>query len=314
VTHGGDRPTTHLAMMHLAHMTCEEITQRELMERYLLGRLEQPDRDAFDEHLFECEACFERLETLRAVRHELAATADALHAEPERARRGWIWKWTLVPTFATLVIVSVVVWPRVFRSPAETPATPAGQPAGGSATAPPGQVTPGQVTPGQVAPGQGQPGQSASASASVTLAELGRFEPPPFTSGSLRGFQDTAAARFREGMTLYARGDYRGAIAGLRAAARLDPEAAHATFFLGICQVFSGQRDEGIRALRQTITLGDSPYLEEAHFYLAKAFLQRNDSVSARQELMRAIELKGPLEQQARQLVDELDRRQANEP
>jgi Flp pilus assembly protein TadD len=115
-------------------------------------------------------------------------------------------------------------------------------------------------------------------------------------------------------MTQYARGDYRGAITGLRAAARLDPDAAHAAFFLGISCVLSGQHDEGIRALRQTIQLGDSPFLEEAHFYLAKALLQRNDSVSARQELMRTIELKGTLEQQARQLLAELDRREAKRP
>lgn len=276
-------------------MTCEEITQHELMERYLLGRLEQPARDAFDEHLFECEACFERLETLRAVRHELAATAGALHAEPERAWRGWIWKWAWAPALAMLIIVSVIVWPRVLRSPATAPAAPAGKPAAGgagSAASPPGPV----------------------ASAAVSLAELGRFEPPPFTAGSLRGFQDTAAARFREGMTLYGRGDYRGAISGLRAAARLDPEAAHATFFLGVSHVLSGQHDEGMRALRQTITLGDSPYLEEAHFYLAKTLLQRNDPIAARQELMRTIELKGPLEQQARQLVAALDRVQAERP
>jgi hypothetical protein len=296
-------------------MTCEEITQLELMERYLLGRLEQPDRDAFDQHLFECEACFERLQTLRAVRRELAATAGARDAEPERARFSWTWKWALVPAFATVVIVSVIVWPRVFRSPVQVPAIPGGQSAGGSVTTPPGQGSSGQPSSGQPSsgqPSQGAPGQGQSAA--VLLAELGRFEPPPFTPGSLRGVQDTAAARFREGMTLYARRDYRGAIAGLRVAARLDPEAAHATFFLGICYVLGGQHDEGIRALRQTIQLGDSPFLEEAHFYLAKALLQRSDPASARQELTRTIELKGPLEQQARRLLADLDRSQAGRP
>jgi tetratricopeptide (TPR) repeat protein len=267
-------------------MTCEEITQRELMERYLLGRLEQPDRDAFDEHLFECEACFERLQTLRAVRHELAATADALRTEPVRAERGSrIWKWAFVPTFATLVIIGIVVGPRMFRSPAQAPETP---------------TTP--TTPGQVSP------------AGVEVAELGRFEPPSYPSSALRGSQDAAAARFRDGMTQYTRGDYLAAIPGLRAASRLDPEAAHALFFLGISYVLSGQHDEGVRALRQTIQLGDSPFLEEAHFYLAKAALQQNDATSARDELLRTLALKGPLEQQARQLLGELDHRLANRP
>jgi anti-sigma factor RsiW len=284
-------------------MTCEEITRLELMERYVLGRLEQPARDEFDEHLFECAVCFERLQTLRAVRIELAATAadDAERAERElaRASRGWIWKWALVPAFAVLVIASVIVWPRVFRSPpVEAPATlkPGGQTAGGQAPS------------GQAPSGQGSP------AVTTTLAELGRFEPPPFNSGSLRGTQDASAARFREGMTQYARGNYRAAIAGLRAAARLDPEAAHATFFLGICHVINGEYDDGVRALRQTIQLGDSPFLEEAHFYLAKAFLQQNDAGSARHELLRTIALKGPLEQQARRLLADVERREEGRP
>jgi hypothetical protein len=267
-------------------MTCDDITRQELMEQYLLGRLEQPARDAFDEHLFECEACFERLQTLRALRHELAATANPLGAEPERPKRVWSWTWAWAPTLAMVVVAGVIVWPRIDRSP--VPPTPPGQPAGGTATTPPGPAT--------------------------GLLELGRFEAPPFAPGSLRGSQDAAVVRFRDGMTRYARGDHRGAIAGLREAARLDPEAAHATFFLGISSVLAGQLDEGIRALRQTIQLGDSPYLEEAHFYLAKALLQQRDPVSARQELVRTIELKGPLEQPARRLLADLDRGHPSRP
>jgi tetratricopeptide (TPR) repeat protein len=144
--------------------------------------------------------------------------------------------------------------------------------------------------------------------AEVSLAELRRFQPPTYSATSLRGIRDDATVRFREEMKHYAVGDYRGAIPGLRAAARLDPEAGHASFFLGISCVLTGQREEGIRALRQTIGVRDSPYLEEAHFYLAKAFLQNNDPVRARQEVERTIRLRGALENEARQLLAALDR------
>jgi tetratricopeptide (TPR) repeat protein len=268
-------------------MTCEEIKQSDLMEQYLLGRLDPAARDDFDRHLFECDECFERLQTVRALRRELAATAAVRRAEPRRANRGWIWKWALVPTFATLVIVSVLVWPRALPPALPPPATSTGQPTGGSVTSPP---------------------------ATVSLAELGRFQPPTFAAGSLRGIDDDATARFREGMKHYAQGDYRGAIVGLRAAVRLDPAAAHATFFLGVAHLLAGQLEPGIGALRQTIGLGDSPYLEEAHFYLAKAFLQNNDPAGARQELARTIQLRGPLEGQAQQLLADLDRLQTRQP
>ena len=270
------------------HMTCEQIEQSDVMEQYLLGRLPPAARDDFDGHLFECDECFERLETFRALRRELAATATARRAEPVRATRGWIWRWALVPTFATLVIVGVTVWPRAFPPSVPAPARPAG-----------GPVRP--------APAQGSP-------AGVSLAELGRMQPPTFEPGSFRGVQDAATARFREGMKHYRDGDYRAAIPGLRAAAQLDPEAAHATFFLGICHGLTGQLEAAIRALRQTIAVGDSPYLEEAHFYLAKALLQNNDPAGARQELARTIRLRGLLENEARKLLADLDGLQARRP
>ena len=271
--------------------TCEEIGQTDVMEQDLLGRLDPTARDDFDQHLFECDACFDRLQTMRALRRELAATASARRAEPVRVNRGWIsnwdWKWALAPAAAALMLVlGVSLWHRPSPLLAPTPATSTSQPAGASAAAP----------------------AAPAPAAQVSLAELGRFQPPPFVPSSLRGIQDDAAARFREAMAHYARGDYRGAIPGLRAAAQLDPEAAHATFFLGICHVLAGQLDEGIRALSQTISLGDSPYLEEAHFYLARAFLQNNDPVRAREQVERTIRLQGPLEDEARQMLAALDR------
>jgi tetratricopeptide (TPR) repeat protein len=269
-------------------MTCAEIDQNDIMEQYLLGRLQVAARDEFDQHLFECDDCFDRLQTLRALRRELTTTAAALRAQPVRATRRWTWTWALAPALAVVVIVvSVSVWPRALPPSVEEPATSTGRPPGGAV------------------PPEGAPPQALPAT--VSLAELGRIQPPPFAAGSLRGIDDAATARFRDAMKHYAGGDFRGAIPGLRAAARLDPEAAHATFFLGVCYVLAGQLDEGIRALRQTIDVGDSPYLEEAHFYLAKALLQNNDPAGARQEVERTIRLGGTLDNQARQLLAALN-------
>jgi tetratricopeptide (TPR) repeat protein len=275
--------------------TCEQIRQTDVMEQYLLGRLEPTARDEFDEHLFECDACFDRLQTLRALRRELAATADAHRIEPARVDRSWIWnwRWALAPIAVALMIaVGVAVGQRAIPSSALTTRPSTDQPAG--------------------AAGGSLPPQASAAVAS--LAELGRFQPPTFVPSSLRGIQGDATARFQEAMKNYVQRDYRGAIPGLRAAVRLDPEAAHATFFLGISYLLTGQLEEGIRALRQTIDLGDSPYLEEAHLYLARAFLQNNDPIRARQQIERTIQLRGPLEDEARRLLAALDRLPPRQP
>jgi len=272
-------------------MNCEQINHDDVMEQYLLGGLDLAARDAFDEHLFECDECFDRLQTVRALRRELVATAAARRAEPVDVSRGWMWtwKWALAPTLAALV-VAVIVWPRATPPPTRAPAASTSGPAGVATTSSPG---------------------ASAAAGEKAVAELGRFQAPIFALASLRGIQDAATARFREAMTHYADRDYRGAVPGLRAALQLDPEATHASFFLGVCYVLTGRLDEGIGALRQTAAAGDSPYLEEAHFYLAKALLQDADPAEARKELERTIRLRGPLETEARRLLADLDRVQA---
>ena len=43
----------------------------EILESYLLRRLIEEDRDAFEQHYFECARCFDELQTLQAIRDEL---------------------------------------------------------------------------------------------------------------------------------------------------------------------------------------------------------------------------------------------------
>ena len=83
----------------------------------------------------------------------------------------------------------------------------------------------------------------------------------------------------------------------------MDPEAAHIRFFLGVTHLMLGQDDAGIDRLRATIALGDSPYLEDAHFYLAKAFLRRKDLGAAETQLNELIQLPDPRRDEARRLL-----------
>jgi tetratricopeptide (TPR) repeat protein len=272
-------------------MTCDEISQSEIIEQYLLGRLDESACDAFEQHLFACERCLDRVQTFRALRHELASTAASLRAEPLRPSGVWAWKWAWAPALAVLVVTAGIVVSVFLRS---GPSLERGAPVGG-------QSARGAAT----SPG---PASSESVSSLPSLVALARFEPPAYVPQTLRGVQSEAAAQFRDAMRHYVAKDYRRAIRGLRTASELDPEAPHASFFLGICYVLTGQVEPGIRALQQTIALGDSPYLEDAHFHLAKALLLKKDATGARREWERTRQLRGDREDEARHLRDELDR------
>ncbi len=55
--------------------------------------------------------------------------------------------------------------------------------------------------------------------------------------------------------------------------------------------------------MRQVVAAGETPYLEQARFYLAKGLLATNNKAGARQQLDAVIELHGNLEQQAESLL-----------
>jgi hypothetical protein len=104
-------------------------------------------------------------------------------------------------------------------------------------------------------------------------------------------------------MEHYRKAEYARAAEDLRVAADLDPEAAHSRFFLGISHLLLKQDDAGIDRLQATIALGDSAYLEDAHFYLAKAFLGRPDPRAAETQLKKLVQLGGSRSNEARRLL-----------
>jgi tetratricopeptide (TPR) repeat protein len=263
-------------------MTCDEVQRDEIAEKYLHDQLNDESREAFEQHYFECGRCFTLLQRYRDLQAELASTRDDVL--PAVSARRWVWQWAWVPAMAAIVLaVGLTLWQRPIddrRDATQVTASP--EPSG--AERPPAPPP------------------------AVSLADLARIEPPRYTPGRLRGAGDEATARYQEAMKNYARGDYVAASAGLKAAAALDPEAPHIVFFLGISQLMSGQFDGGISALRQTLALGDSPFTEEAHFFLAKAYLRKENLDAARAELERTAQMRGTREAEAGQLLLQLER------
>jgi len=253
-------------------MECARIKLEEVVERYLTGSLGPQERESFEDHYFACGQCFAALQAQRALQAELSASAPQIRAMHASSRIRM--RLTLAMAAAAVVILGVlgIRW---------------GMKPGLSPPAPPTQT----MQPGPAGP---------------SLAELARFDPPTYTPVVLRGAQDEPMRKFRVAMKHYQQGDYARAITGLREAAKLNPKDPGALFFLGVSYLLSGQTDEGIAALRQAIALGDTPYLEEAHYYLAKAFLRKGNLVAARRELEEVALLEGDHQDEARRLLQQL--------
>ena len=297
---------------------CDWIERDEVFEGYVRDALRPEDRDAFEAHYFECAACFDKIQLYEALQAELAAPpAEEPAAHPARIRP---WRWAFVPLAAGLVVlIASVLW---FGSPA--PTVPESTLATAPATQqkvvePPADPTSMRV-PSSLSPGSSDAGKPPASTNEepagpapfaappvVALSVLARVEPPLYVPVALRGPRDDAAEQFDAAMRRYVSGDYAGAIPGLQAAAELKPDVPQTTFFLAVCHLLTGQTDAAAAGLGHTIALGDSPYLEEAHFYLAKARLRQGQVPTAREELRKTIDCHGRLEPEASRLLGQID-------
>jgi len=265
-------------------MDCERAVRDEIAEGYVLGRLREEDRAAFEAHYFECARCFEEVRLLQAMQRELQRSGS--EHEVRTSHSAW-WK---AAGMAAVIVMTVVagLWIR-----SDTPRVPS------SGTRP--------STPPATADAEA-PHATEPAAPAASLEQLARVEAPAYEPRTLRGPSDEAMQRFERGMDRYRTADYAGAARDLRAAHGLDPEAAHIGFFLGISYLMSGQDQAAIDRLRATIALGDSPYREDARFYLAKAFLRRGDLKAAQTQLKAVVKLRGSRSLEAQNMLREIER------
>jgi len=253
-------------------VTCDEIERDEIAERYLSGRLGEEASAEFEAHYFDCSRCLEHVGRLESARHALAGDGGPGADVPRWRRRLW-------PAAGALAAAAIVVLAvRVIDEP--------------SAPAPNLPVTRDVELPREPA--------------APNLGRLGAIEPPRFTPPRLRSGAGEARRLFIDAMRSYERGDYAGAVRGLEAAVRADPAYPAAHFFLGVCFLQLDRRADAIGYLREAARLGESPYLEDAHFFLAKALIRDGDVAAARGELRTVLALEGDRRDEASRLLAEL--------
>jgi tetratricopeptide repeat protein len=255
-------------------MKCDRVSAEGIAEKYLLGQLNEADQEVYERHFFDCPDCFQELQIYRTTQAELKRVGLAIRNEPARQRVLWHWSWAAAAAAAVLVVI-LGMWGRV-RLHTAAPGPPA-------------------------ASIEQQERVSATA-----LNELTAIQPPPYIPVTVRGSADEATQKFELAMLRYRRGNYRACIPLLRTAVELDPDAVDAQFFLGISYLLTGQNDQAINELRQTAARGDTPYLEQTHFYLAKAYLGKNDLTAAEAELKKIVGFQSSYGSDARKLLDQL--------
>ena len=126
---------------------------------------------------------------------------------------------------------------------------------------------------------------------------------------TIRGGKPQAGTeRFQEGMQRFTQRNYAGAISSLKEAIRLDANLQPALFYLGISQLMMDQPDEAIGQFSRLTRMETSPYLEDSHWYLAKAFLKKRELARAQQELEAVVTLNGSHLEEARQALQVIRR------
>lgn len=266
----------------MGSMDCQRIGAEDVAERYLLGRLTERDRDAYELHFFTCARCFTELQTLRSVQAELERTAPAATTAIADRRRAPVW---MGAAAAALVLVTGAAFWTVSRR-----------------TAPGGGPTTADLPSARASP----PGADTRAAAvEARVAELARVEPPVYIPLTMRSAEDSRA-RFDNAMAAYTTGRYADAASGLELVVSQRPRAANAHFFLGIAYLMLDRTDDAIRELRRCLDTRDPAYAADAQFFLAKGFLRKGDREAAAGALEAVTRLNGTRVNDARDLQNAL--------
>jgi hypothetical protein len=147
-----------------------------------------------------------------------------------------------------------------------------------------------------------------AASNSRSPGEFAKIEAPAYSAADPEEIHGDALVLFHDAMHHYQNRDYLHASISLRQATAIDTGNPEIRFFLGICYLMTNDTRAGIGELRVAEQLGPSPYLERVRYYLAKAFLKRQDNVNARRELDAIIDGGGIMVSAAKKLKLELTR------
>ena len=117
---------------------------------------------------------------------------------------------------------------------------------------------------------------------SRAVTALGGVEQPPAYVGvAVRSTAGRGATMFDDAMKEYSAGHYAAATRGLQAALAAGQDSIPTEFFIGASELFGGDARNAAPAFARVMSLGESPYRDEAQWYEAKALLRLGRSAEA---------------------------------
>ena len=280
-------------------MNCEQARKQDLIEKYVAGQLPDGEMAAFEEHYFGCAECLEAVQVGQAI--QLSGFQSKVISMPVRTQTRPRWMVALSAA-AALILAALVGWRVFVAQPQQTQIV--GQVVGND----PRLAAP--IEPA-VVPRQADPEPQLLAS----NRDLGAVIPLAYRPSVLRGSHEDSAERFRQSMESYVKHDYRQTVAGLSnipvaVPGNGKPEEhvsdAGVQLYLGISQLMLNQNVDAIRSLRRAAAYGDTPYLENAHFFWAKALIRQKQYGEAAERLKRAVQLKGDRQAEAQHILEQL--------
>lgn len=140
------------------------------------------------------------------------------------------------------------------------------------------------------------------------LARLGEVIQPPIYLGiPVRAADTPADSLFDSAMDAYVAEEFERAADGLAAALAAGVDSAPAEFFLGSSLLMEDETEDAARAFRRVIALGETPYMAEARYYLAKALLRLGQAEEALTHLRLAARQSDELREPATALADSVE-------
>ncbi len=256
-------------------MECKISQQKNMIERYLSGALSPEEKEGAEEHLFNCEVCFEEIQLREEMSKLVKEERQILFADYLQTQQAEVKKGVYSPGFgemlvnlfsnkqrkwalATVVLAVVAVAIFIIINP--VPHSP--------------------------------------------IAQLYETEPFPFVKPSIRG-ANSGQKLFFESMEYYELQDFKMVAEKLENALETNPELKDAYFYLGVSYYLQNDLDKALENL--IIDTENNPNAEKGHWFLGHTYLKKNAMGKALQQFEIVAELQQKIySQRAQELNAEI--------
>lgn len=250
---------------------------------YEFGALNEQERKIFTDHMIECEYCHAQVYSLDPVMTafrkrrsaarsgEVDRSADLRGIAPARkSSRAWY----SIPAFAMLLAVIIIGGWAVYLT---------------------------MRGPETVPPTNGDGPTVASAWEDLEIPKAAYT--PPIPGINLR----VPSRAFQNAMVSYQQNDFPRAIEQLEILSELEPaNAAEVDFYLGVSLLLAGRSQEAISPLKQAVQASNGQQRESRHYYLALAYLKRDEPQQATAELDAVVGMGGEYSPAAKALKQQI--------